>query len=433
MEIKKYKQLINQIDPIRASGKVKQVIGLLIEAVAPATSVGEICELSSGNGTNKAEVVGFRDSGVLLMPLGEIRGIGPGTSVYPTGKTMEIQVGDELLGRIIDGLGNPIDGKGPIFALEKRPVYASPPHPLKRQRIKEPLVTGVRAIDGFITCGKGQRVGIFSGSGVGKSILLGMIARKSKADVNVIALIGERGREVREFIEKDLGEEGLKKSCCVVSTSDKPPLIRLKAPLVATTIAEYFRDKGLDVILMMDSITRIAMAQRDIGLAIGEPPTTKGYTPSIFAMLPQLLERAGMSSTGSITGFYTVLVEADDMSEPVADATRSILDGHIVLSRKLATKNHYPAIDIPESISRVMIDVVSKEHLEGARRAINVISTYRDNEDLISIGAYKSGENAKLDYAVSRIEDINRYLKQGIDETTSFEETVERLINLTTV
>jgi len=432
MELGKYLKAIERIDPIKQSGKVTQVVGLLIESLGPAVSVGEICDLVYSRTAKpvKSEVVGFKEKKVLLMPLGPMLGISPGTEVIATHQTLSVGVGRELLGRILNGLGEPMDGKGPIVTNHRRSVYASPPPPLERKRIKEPLPTGIRAIDGLLTCGKGQRVGIFSGSGVGKSILLGMIAKKSEAAVNVIGLIGERGREVRDFIERDLGKEGLKRSVVVVATSDQPPLIRLKGALVATTIAEFFRDEGLDVMLMIDSVTRIAMAQREVGLAIGEPPTTKGYTPSTFAFLPQFLERAGNSHQGSITGLYNILVEGDDINEPISDACRAILDGHIALSRKLASQNHYPAIDVLESVSRVMIDVVGPEHMEAARRVIETLSTYRDAEDLINIGAYVPGSNKKIDYSISMIERINSYLKQGIDEEARYTEAVDRLTGM---
>ncbi len=432
MDLEKYLKAIERIDPIKQRGKVTQVVGLLIESLGPSVSVGEICDLVYSRTAKpvKSEVVGFKERKVLLMPLGPMLGIGPGTEVVATHQALSVGVGRELLGRILNGLGEPMDGKGPLVTSQRRSVYASPPHPLERKRIKEPLPTGIRAIDGLLTCGKGQRVGIFAGSGVGKSVLLGMIAKKSEAAVNVIGLIGERGREVRDFIERDLGEEGLKRSVVVVATSDQPPLIRLKGALVATTIAEFFRDEGFDVMLMMDSVTRIAMAQREIGLAIGEPPTSKGYTPSTFAFLPQFLERAGNSHRGSITGLYTILVEGDDMNEPISDACRAILDGHIALSRKLASQNHYPAIDVLESVSRVMIDVVGPEHMEAAKKLHEALATYRDSEDLINIGAYVPGSNKRIDYSISMIDRINSFLKQDIEEDTGYEETVDRLIGM---
>lgn len=428
----KYLDIIQGTDPIRSNGKVTQVIGLVIESMGPAVALGEMCHVRSWDDgmVTSAEVVGFKGNRVLLMPLGEMSRIAQGSEVTACREPFSIGVGEELLGRVVDGLGRPIDGKGYIHTVERRSIYANPPNPLVRKRIDQPLATGIRAIDGLLTCGKGQRVGIFSGSGVGKSVLLGMIARNTSADVNVIALIGERGREVRDFIERDLGSEGLKRSVVVAVTSDQAALVRTKGALVATTIAEYFRDQGLDVMLMMDSLTRIAMAQREVGLAIGEPPTTKGYTPSVFALMPKLLERAGKASRGSITGLYTVLVEGDDFNEPISDAARSILDGHIVLSRKLAARNHYPAIDVLESVSRVMIDVVAREHREAANHMIEILATYREAEDLVNIGAYVSGSNPRIDRALDMIEEVNAYLKQDIYEKADYEESVERLIRM---
>ena len=369
-------QTARDTDSVRMAGRVTQVVGLVIEASGPAVSIGEFCQIE-GNPPVFAEVVGFRDGRVLMMPLGEMAGIAPGSRVFATDTSFSIRVGDGLLGRVLNAMGEPIDGHGPVWADQKRSVSGTPPDPMTRQRIVEPLGTGIRAIDSLITCGKGQRAGIFAGSGVGKSVLLGMLARHAQADVNVIGLVGERGREVREFLERDLGEEGLARSVVVVATSDQPALVRIKAAQVATAIAEHFRDQGKDVLLMMDSITRVAMAQREVGLATGEPPTTRGYTPSTFAMLPRLLERAGMGERGSITGLYTVLVEGDDMDDPVADAVRSILDGHIVLSRRLQAQGHYPAIDPLDSVSRVMTEVVSPEHLEQANRMKDTMVTYR--------------------------------------------------------
>ncbi|ROL59564.1 flagellar protein export ATPase FliI [Bacteroidetes/Chlorobi group bacterium MS-B_bin-24] len=424
---------IPKIDTLVNTGRVTKVIGLVLESEGPKAKIGEICHLVNKNGKviSTSEIVGFRNNQILSMVLGDLIEIEPGTKIVATGETLKIKVGDALLGRVLDGLGNPIDGKGEIQSSKKRSVYASPPSPLQRQRITTPVATGIKAIDGLLTLGKGQRIGIFSGSGVGKSTLLGMIARKTSADINVIALIGERGREVREFLEKDLGEEGLNRSVVVVATSDAPSLVRVKAALVATTIAEYFRDQGLDVMLMMDSSTRLAMAQREIGLTIGEPPTTKGYTPSVFALLQKVMERAGTSVKGSITGLCTVLVEGDDLNEPVADTARGILDGHIVLSRKLASMGHYPAIDVLESISRVMNDIISKEHKQAVSIAIENLATYRNAEDLISVGAYQKGTNPKIDRAISMHEVLTSFLRQDIDETHSFEETVKRLIEIT--
>jgi len=359
--------------------------------------------------------------------LGDRNGIEPGSEVVASGREAMAPVGEGLLGRVIDGLGRPLDGKPPIEAEGEYPLFNAPPAPLERARISEPLALGVRAVDAAITCGKGQRLGIFAGSGVGKSTLLGMFARNTSADVNVIALVGERGREVREFIEKDLGPEGLKRSVVVVATSDQASLVRLKGAFLATAIAEYFRDTGRDVLLMMDSLTRLAMAQREGGLAIGEPPTTRGYTPSVFSMMPKLLERAGNSSLGSITGLYAVLVEADDMNEPVADAARSILDGHIVLARELATMNHYPAIDVLASVSRVMVDVADEAHIRAAARMREALSIYREAADLINIGAYVPRSNPKIDWARTMIDGINAFLKQGINEKADFAETVSKL------
>jgi len=432
IDFEKYRKVVEGIDPVKLNGKVRQVVGLVIESEGPAVGVGELCYIYSRKRKEpvKAEVVGFKENRVLLMPLGEMVQVEPESEVVATGHCLEVKVSNELLGRVLDGLGNPLDNKGPIISDKVYPIINSPPHPLLRNRIKEPLEVGIRAIDGLLTLGKGQRIGIFSGSGIGKSILLGMIARYTSADVNVIALIGERGREVRDFIEKDLGEEGLKKSVVVVSTSDQPALIRIKGAQVATAIAEYFRDQGLDVMLMMDSVTRFAMAQREVGLAIGEPPATKGYTPSVFALLPRLLERSGASHKGTITGIYTVLVEADDMNEPVADTVRSILDGHIVLSRELASSGHYPPIDVLASVSRLMVDIVSKEHFESANRLRDILVTYRDARDLVNIGAYVRGSNPKIDYALDMLDSVNSFLRQKIDERADFSSTIERLINM---
>ena len=427
-------QTLDNTDPIRIRGKVNQVVGLVIETDGPPVSVGELCSITNVGGDEPvlAEVVGFRQNRVLLMPLGQMEGISPGSKVTATDKAFTVKVGESLLGRVLNGLGEPIDGKGPIWATETRSVIAPPPDPLGRQRITEPLGTGIRAIDSLITCGKGQRAGIFAGSGVGKSVLLGMLARNAEADVNVIALIGERGREVREFIERDLGPEGLAKSVVIVATSDQPALVRIKGAQVATAVAEYFRDEGLNVMLMMDSVTRVAMAQREVGLAIGEPPTTRGYTPSTFAMLPRLLERAGMGEAGSITGLYTVLVEGDEMDEPVADAVRSILDGHIVLSRRLQSQGHYPAIDVLESVSRVMVDVVSDAHFDTSNRIKEILVNYREAEDLINVGAYQEGNNPEIDFAIRYVNAINIFLRQGIEENTPFQQTYEQMISLLT-
>ena len=423
LDLSKYHRAISRTDTFRVNGRVAQVVGVLVESRGPACGVGEICEIGCGR-TRKpvlAEVVGFRESRTLLMPFGLMGDIRPGSEVVATGSSLKAPVGRALLGRVLDGFGRPLDGKGSIEPEAEVRVVSSPPHPLQRPRIRERLSLGVRAIDGLLTVGKGQRVGIFSGSGVGKSTLLGMMARNTSADVNVIALMGERGREVRDFLEKDLGEEGLARSVVVVATSDQVPVARLRGAQVATGIAEFFRDRGMDVLLMMDSVTRIAWAQREIGLASGEPPTTRGYTPSVFAVLPQLLERSGTSASGSITGLYTVLVEGDDMNEPVADTVRGILDGHIVLSRELAARNHYPAIDVLASVSRLMPEVTDSEHRAHAGRLRDVLATYKASEDLINIGAYARGSNPKIDFALDKIDSVNAFLKQGVDERSDFE------------
>ena len=432
INIHKFKDALRAASPMKLTGKVTQIIGLVIESQGPTVTVGELCYVSShfaGMPPVPAEVVGFREGSVLLMPVGEMQGIGPGCEVVATGRQLRVKVGMELLGRVLDGLGNPIDGKGPILAKEEYPLQAPPP--LTRPRIHDNLYVGVRAIDGLITMGDGQRIGIMAGSGVGKSTLLSMIARNTEADISVITLVGERGREVRDFIERDLGEEGLKRSVVVVATSDQPALVRIKGAMTATAIAEYFRDQGRRVVLMMDSVTRFAMAQREVGLTIGEPPATRGYTPSVFAMLPRLLERAGTSEKGSITGIYTVLVDGDDMNEPIADAVRSILDGHIVLSRRIAAQNHFPAIDVLSSVSRVMYEVVAKNHLEAAQEMRQLMAVYQEAEDLIHIGAYVKGSSPKIDAAIQKIDGINDFLCQGIYEVTSYADTEQQLIGLT--
>ncbi len=428
--LSKFSRAIEDAEPIKMSGKVTQVIGLVIEAKGPNVSLGELCYIKSRFPNVEpipAEVVGFREGLVLLMPIGEMQGIGPGCEVLSAQKTLQVKVGMELLGRVLDGLGNPMDGKGPILSRTEYPLHAEPPDPLQRPRIKDSLYVGVRAIDGLITLGSGQRIGIMAGSGVGKSTLLSMIARNTEADISVISLVGERGREVRDFIERDLGEEGLKRSVVVVATSDKPALVRIKGAMTATAIAEYFRDQGRRVVLMMDSVTRFAMAQREVGLTIGEPPATRGYTPSVFALLPRLLERAGTSARGSITGIYTVLVDGDDMNEPIADAVRSILDGHIVLSRAIAAQNHFPAIDILASVSRVMTDVVTKEHREAAQHMRALMAVYKEAEDLIHIGAYVKGSSKRIDEAIEKIDAINDFLCQGVFDVTSFEDMKKTL------
>jgi len=423
---------IDQIDPLTRYGKVSQIVGLVVESIGPAdVALGELCILGDPQSDAlRAEVIGFRGKRVLLMPLGEIEGIRPGTHVFPTRTPLCIPVGHSLQGRILDGLGQPIDGAGQIHAEDHRNIHSPPPDPLSRRRVQDSLGTGVRALDGMVSCGKGQRMGIFAGSGVGKSTLLGMIARNSDADVNVISLVGERGKEVLDFIEDSLGPDGLRRSVIIVATSDQPALIRLKAAFVATTIAEYFRDQGKNVMLMMDSLTRVAMAQREIGLAAGEPPTTRGYTPSVFALLPRLLERVGMTKQGSITGLYTVLVEGDDMDEPIADASRAILDGHLVLSRRLASRGHYPPIDVMESISRVMKDVVSPAHWDAAMEIKAMMAAYNEAEDLINIGAYARGSNPQIDRALGFVEPVGDFLRQRAEEGDSFDRHVQRLMGI---
>jgi flagellum-specific ATP synthase len=415
-----YFRKISELDPIKTIGTVKRAVGLVVESLGPPVSIGELCEIASKNRNEvsiPAEVVGFRDNYVLSMPLYKVHGVKLGDKVICRKKKASVSVGPALLGRVVNAMGEPIDDKGPIEAAEEYPIHAAETNPLNRKNIEETLGTGIRTIDGLLTCGKGQRIGIFGGSGVGKSTLLGMMARYTSADVNVISLIGERGREVRGFIEKDLGEEGLKRSVVVVSTSDQPPLLRIRAALVAATIAEYFRNTGKDVLLVMDSVTRFAMAQREVGLAAGEPPSSKGYTPSVFALLPRLFERAGnFMSGGSITGFYTVLVEGDDMTEPIADSVRSLLDGHVVLSRELAWRNHYPCIDVLSSVSRLMPDLVQQSYLQKSGKVREWLSTYRKAEDMLNIGAYVKGSNPKIDQALKKIDAVNSFLIQRSDE-----------------
>ncbi len=409
-------------------GKVVKVVGLTIESIGPEAKLNDLCRIISKDKRQvvMAEVVGFKDNRVLLMPYDNVEGVGLGSSVENTGYPLRVRVSDDLLGSVVDGLGNPLNGheleNGGMYSVE-----ASPPEPMDRKLIDSVLPLGVKAVDGITTLGKGQRIGIFAGSGVGKSTLLGMFARNTKADINVIALIGERGREVREFIERDLGEEGMKRSVVVVATSDKPALIRNKAAKTATAIAEYFRDQGKDVLLMMDSLTRFSMAQREIGLASGEPPVSRGYPPSVYSEMPKLLERAGYSDKGSITGLYTVLVDGDDFNEPIADTARGILDGHVILSRKMAHKNHYPAIDILQSISRVMSSIATDEHKLYAGKLKSVLAVYNEAEDLVNIGAYKKGSNKEIDYAIEKIDRINQFLCQGVYEKFSFEEEVDML------
>lgn len=430
-----YDNIISELEGVELTtvhGRITEVIGMLIKAVVPRVKIGEICLIKRDGEPLISEVIGFTKDEVLLSPLGSMEGIGPSAEVIPMRRPMHIKVGPELLGRVINGLGEPldIDTKGPLKANIEYPVTGAPPEPLKRKLIEEPISVGVRCIDGVLTCGQGQRVGIFAGSGVGKSTLLGMIARNSQADVNVISLIGERGREVREFIQNDLGEEGLKRSVIVVSTSDQAAQLRINAALVGTAIAEYFRDQGKSVILMMDSVTRFARAIREIGLAAGEPPARAGYTPSVFAILPRLLERSGNSEKGSITAFYTILVAGDDLNEPISDEVRSILDGHIVLSNELARKYHYPAIDILTSISRILPSIVDKKHLEQIGRVREVLANYKKNELLIRIGEYKPGSDKEADFAIKYIDKVNHFLKQRVDEKAPFQETLKLLMNL---
>lgn len=414
-------------------GRVTRLVGLVVEAVGLDVGVGELCRISSltDDYSVLAEVVGFHERGVLLMPLGELAGLHPGSCVQPLGRSFGVDVGPGMLGRVLNGLGHPIDGKGKLEAKERVPLTGEPPHPLERQLITEPLVTNVRALDGMLTFGKGQRVGIFAGSGVGKSTLLGMIARQATADVNVIALLGERGREVRDFIEHSLGPEGLARSVIIVATGDQAALVRARGALVATSIAEYFRDQGKHVLLMVDSVTRVAMAWREIGLATGEPPTTKGYPPSVFANLPRLLERAGNSSSGGITGIYTVLVDGDDFNEPVADAARSILDGHVVLTRRLASAGHFPSIDVLESKSRVRDMIIDAPQRTAANTLMRLEAAYREKEDLIMVGAYQKGSDPMVDAALRSRDQVLSFLQQRPDEVTSFDQTRQSLISLT--
>ncbi len=407
--------LLDRFEPAEIATRVRKVIGLVIEAGRLPVPVGSLCRIQTAQrGEVDVEVVGFREDSTLLMPLGEMHGVGPRDRVHCVSTEATVPAGDALLGRIIDGRGRPLDGRGPVLASGSAQLYGPGPHPLRRQRIDTALSTGVRAIDGVFTVGCGQRMGIFSGSGVGKSVLLGMIARHSVADVNVVALVGERGREVRDFIEKDLGEEGLKRSVVVVETSGRPALLRVRAAFAASAIADHFRSRGADVVLIMDSVTRLAIAQREIGLSVGEPPATKGYTPSVFMMLPKLLERAGRGEEGSVTGFYSVLVEGDDLTEPISDAVRGILDGHIWLSREIAAQGRYPAVDVLQSVSRVMVDVTGDEHRSAARELVACVAAYAQAEDLINIGAYVEGSNPQIDKAVALMPKINEFLSQAI-------------------
>lgn len=435
MRITELSSYVKQIDSFKRFGRIKRVVGLMIESQGPVSSIGDVCYIHTNshhrNGTIMAEVVGFKEEIVILMPYTTVNDISPGAIVEAAGKPLEIKVGPGLVGLALDALGNPLDGTSLPGGLQAVSVDQEPPGPMMRPPISGAIETGVTVIDSLLTVGKGQRVGIFAGSGVGKSTLLGMVARNSSADLNVIALVGERGREVREFIERDLGEEGLKRSIVIVATSDQPPLMRIKAAYTATAITEYFRDQGLDVMLMMDSVTRVAMAQREIGLAVGEPPTTKGYTPSVFSILPKLLERTGTNDHGSITAFYTVLVDGDDMNEPIADTVRGILDGHFVLDRKLANKGQFPAINVLKSISRVMSHLVEPEHAKAAESARQYLSSYLDAEDLINIGAYKKGSNQMIDEAISKYPLIVEWMKQGVEVKVTKQQSMERLLLLT--
>lgn len=430
--LSKYKKLIDETEVIHSTGKVDKIVGLTIESSGPAVQFGEICKIRLGAGKYLyAEVVGFHKNRVILMPIGDMRGVVPGAEVIAAGTQLTVPVGPQLLGRVISGVGAPLDGRGEIFSDMRYPVDGKPLNPLQRRLIKQPLSVGVRVIDGLITVGRGQRIGIFSGSGVGKSTLLAMIARYTDADVNVIALIGERGREVRDFVEKELGEEGLKKSVVIVATSDQPPMIRLRGAFLAHAVAEYFRDQGNDVNILMDSVTRFSLAQREVGLAAGEPSATRGYPPSVFSLLPRLLERSGTrEGAGSITGFYTILVEADDMNEPIADAVRGILDGHIVLDRSIANRGHYPAVNVLASLSRCMKDVVTCEHKDAANKMRELLAAYADAEDLINLGAYAKGSNSVVDRAIEMKPEIDAFLRQDIYERDTFDNITHRLMSM---
>lgn len=426
INIDMYREALKYVEPYECGGRISQILGLTVEAMGITAKLGDICRIyiEKRDKYILSEVVGFKDKKVVLMPFGDLSGVGPSSHVVSEERQLNVAVGKDFCGRVLDGLGNPMDGKGRVRVQGRYPIMNEPPNPMERSRITERLSMGIKAIDSMLTLGKGQRIGIFSGSGVGKSTLLGMMARNTSADINVIVLIGERGREVRDFIEKDLKEEGLKRSVLVVATSDQPALVRLKSAMVGTAIAEFFRDQGYDVMLLMDSLTRFAMAQREIGMAIGEPPVSRGFTPSVYAIMPKLLERAGTGKRGSITGLYTVLVEGDDMDEPISDTVRGIVDGHIILSRKIANSNHYPAIDVLQSISRLMSDVADSEHKQKASFIRSVMATYRDAQDLISIGAYKKGSSNKIDEAIELIEPINELLRQQIEQRISFDDTI---------
>ena len=428
IDLSPYINTVSGIDPMKIYGRVAEITGIIIKATGIKAAIGESCRIFPEDDLSMdADIVGFRDGKVMLMAVGDLAGIRPGSRVLPIGKKVSIRVSPHLKGRVVNGSGDPLDGKGAIGGGDY-PLVSQTPHPLKRRRITEPLDLGIRAINGLLTCGKGQRIGIMSAAGVGKSVLLGMIAKYTEAPINVIALVGERGREVREFIEKDLGKEGIEKSVVVVSTSEQPPLAKVRAALAATAIAEYFRDKGKNVLLLMDSLTRVAQAQREIGLAIGEPPTSKGYTPSVFALLPKLLERVGTSEgEGSITGIYTVLVEGDDLSDPVADSAKAVLDGHIVLSRELAMENHYPSIDILRSISRLMPDIIDSKHMGYASQFVEILATYKKFEDMINLGVYKEGSNPSVDYSIRMIDRLKAYLKQGMNERRDLGDALQGL------
>lgn len=432
ISLKKYEKTISETKTLREIGKVIEIIGLIIEADGPQASIGDLCYIYNSQNEKPifTEVVGFKESRILLMPLGSMEGLRPGATVVSSGGPMKINVGNQLIGRVLDGLGNPLDTLGEITSQELYSTQGELINPMARSLIRTPLSLGIKAIDSFCTLGKGQRMGVFAGSGVGKSTTLGMMAKNTNADLNVMALIGERGREVREFIESILGPEGMKRSIVVVATSEQPSLVKIKAAFVAISIAEYFRDKGKDVLFMLDSVTRIAMAQREVGLAVGEPPATRGYTPSVFALMPKFLERAGSNENGTITGLYTVLVEGDDFNEPISDTARSILDGHIMLSRDLAHKNHYPAIDVLQSISRVMTEVVDDEHKKAASKIRNLMAIYKKNEDLINIGAYVRGSDASIDKSIAFIDEINNFLKQSTSDKIDLETSRQLMIEI---